>query len=134
WLPMRTRMEEIAAELNDIKYSGNPQQLAEAQKFLSWLAKDNFTLMGYRRYNLETVDGDHIILQDTDSSLGLMRRSINKEGRLVSSLPEVAQTMTFDDTLLLLTKTNTRSRVQDRKSTRLNSSHVKISYAVFCLK
>src|SRR5690606_41632444 len=25
-------------------------------------------------------------------------------------------------------------RVTDRKSTRLNSSHVKISYAVFCLK
>src|SRR5690606_39795172 len=25
-------------------------------------------------------------------------------------------------------------RVRDRKSTRLNSSHVKISYAVFCLK
>src|SRR5436309_9662426 len=25
-------------------------------------------------------------------------------------------------------------RVVDRKSTRLNSSHVKISYAVFCLK
>src|SRR5690606_41424841 len=27
-----------------------------------------------------------------------------------------------------------RRRWQDRKSTRLNSSHVKISYAVFCLK
>src|SRR5436309_14290352 len=27
-----------------------------------------------------------------------------------------------------------RSRRSDRKSTRLNSSHVKISYAVFCLK
>src|SRR5690606_42112843 len=27
-----------------------------------------------------------------------------------------------------------RRRGQDRKSTRLNSSHVKISYAVFCLK
>src|SRR5690349_21863597 len=26
------------------------------------------------------------------------------------------------------------SRHQDRKSTRLNSSHVEISYAVFCLK
>src|SRR5690606_40960647 len=26
------------------------------------------------------------------------------------------------------------ARMQDRKSTRLNSSHVKISYAVFCLK
>src|SRR5690606_41380493 len=27
-----------------------------------------------------------------------------------------------------------RIAAQDRKSTRLNSSHVKISYAVFCLK
>src|SRR6266496_5758820 len=27
-----------------------------------------------------------------------------------------------------------RPRAQDRKSTRLNSSHVEISYAVFCLK
>src|SRR5207302_4018147 len=27
-----------------------------------------------------------------------------------------------------------RPRLLDRKSTRLNSSHVKISYAVFCLK
>src|SRR5690554_7395350 len=26
------------------------------------------------------------------------------------------------------------ARVRDRKSTRLNSSHVRISYAVFCLK
>src|SRR5438874_10633775 len=26
------------------------------------------------------------------------------------------------------------SRLRDRKSTRLNSSHVEISYAVFCLK
>src|SRR5690606_39498643 len=29
---------------------------------------------------------------------------------------------------------NLRALIQDRKSTRLNSSHVKISYAVFCLK
>src|SRR5436305_14880943 len=27
-----------------------------------------------------------------------------------------------------------QAREQDRKSTRLNSSHVRISYAVFCLK
>src|SRR6267378_2237041 len=29
---------------------------------------------------------------------------------------------------------NTTTGLQDRKSTRLNSSHVEISYAVFCLK
>src|SRR5690606_39689547 len=31
-------------------------------------------------------------------------------------------------------RNRTLSRAADRKSTRLNSSHVKISYAVFCLK
>src|SRR5436309_10927287 len=31
-------------------------------------------------------------------------------------------------------RTTVPTRVIDRKSTRLNSSHVKISYAVFCLK
>src|SRR5690606_42053491 len=37
---------------------------------------------------------------------------------------------------ILLTPSAPRfdQRVADRKSTRLNSSHVKISYAVFCLK
>src|SRR5690606_39460574 len=30
--------------------------------------------------------------------------------------------------------TTTPAEIRDRKSTRLNSSHVKISYAVFCLK
>src|SRR5690242_20918445 len=29
---------------------------------------------------------------------------------------------------------NWRKRLEDRKSTRLNSSHMSISYAVFCLK
>src|SRR3712207_8497669 len=33
-----------------------------------------------------------------------------------------------------LRQTVTRAEEQDRKSTRLNSSHANISYAVFCLK
>src|SRR5204862_7794210 len=32
------------------------------------------------------------------------------------------------------TKEQAEAALQDRKSTRLNSSHVEISYAVFCLK
>src|SRR3989454_5544082 len=34
----------------------------------------------------------------------------------------------------LTTSTSNRSATRDRKSTRLNSSHLVISYAVFCLK
>src|SRR6266700_6055658 len=37
------------------------------------------------------------------------------------------------DGLFRLADPQCRAHVRDRKSTRLNSSHVKISYAVFCL-
>src|SRR5690554_7336630 len=35
---------------------------------------------------------------------------------------------------ILLKRENLNTEEKDRKSTRLNSSHVRISYAVFCLK
>src|SRR5690606_41339086 len=41
-------------------------------------------------------------------------------------IARVGHQVPFDDALDIYTR--------DRKSTRLNSSHVKISYAVFCLK
>src|SRR3712207_8561349 len=40
----------------------------------------------------------------------------------------------FPDIADLLRACSSRWREQDRKSTRLNSSHANISYAVFCLK
>ncbi|RUO60299.1 NAD-glutamate dehydrogenase [Pseudidiomarina insulisalsae] len=111
WQAMRERLEQIAGELSDINYPGEQKDLKEAQRFLKWLAKDNFTLMGYRRYDLKAVEGDYVIRQQADSSLGLMRKSATNKERLVSSLPEVARELTFDNTLLLVTKTNSKSRV-----------------------
>src|SRR5690606_39826007 len=48
---------------------------------------------------------------------------------LVEALPAHAALQALIDQCLQLS-----DRILDRKSTRLNSSHVKISYAVFCLK
>src|SRR5438094_6791479 len=47
----------------------------------------------------------------------------------IDALPLVPNDVTKEPSLLFLFSTN-----QDRKSTRLNSSHRTISYAVFCLK
>src|SRR5436309_11930006 len=47
---------------------------------------------------------------------------------VIASGPTVADASTFRDAAKSL------QHVEDRKSTRLNSSHVKSSYAVFCLK
>src|SRR5436309_6571289 len=57
---------------------------------------------------------------------------------LHDALPISVPTMTLTDVTSPMTTTSAilaeRWETKDRKSTRLNSSHVKISYAVFCLK
>src|SRR5439155_9136475 len=40
----------------------------------------------------------------------------------------------YADAVKMLSKAGDRQHFEDRKSTRLNSSHVAISYAVFCSK
>src|SRR5205814_8671689 len=50
--------------------------------------------------------------------------------RLFYGIPTIAPAL-FG---ICLSQTETEERWRDRKSTRLNSSHLGISYAVFCLK
>src|SRR5690606_42107328 len=49
-------------------------------------------------------------------------------------IPRVVSTDSVRQALRSLIGPELSPILQDRKSTRLNSSHVKISYAVFCLK
>src|SRR2546426_9246558 len=72
----------------------------------------------------------------------VLRRFAELGGRVVDSSPmygaaesvvgDLATDLAITDKLFLATQVWTRGR--DRKSTRLNSSHLVISYAVFCLK
>src|SRR3712207_7338099 len=72
---------------------------------------------------------------------GLLKETPNSQLFTVFGTPEVAVrptddgewTVTLDGVDVYDPLTNT-VRSTDRKSTRLNSSHANISYAVFCLK
>src|SRR5256885_11756779 len=58
-----------------------------------------------------------------------------REGNVCDSLKEGDMTRTkFRATSSMHVRNVQKNRVRDRKSTRLNSSHLVISYAVFCLK
>src|SRR5690606_40035763 len=57
-----------------------------------------------------------------------------REHRLLADRESRLEKVVDVEDLLSLRKEVDEIIVEDRKSTRLNSSHVKISYAVFCLK
>src|SRR5690606_39601632 len=70
------------------------------------------------------LDLDYKIeLRTGDTSLSERKNQRTKPPQALITTPESVH-------LLLASK----GAAEDRKSTRLNSSHVKISYAVFCLK
>src|SRR3989442_8491076 len=56
---------------------------------------------------------------------GLFRRFLQSPSKLPCTAPPWG---------VLVAAVSTATEGRDRKSTRLNSSHVRISYAVFCLK
>jgi glutamate dehydrogenase len=112
WQPMRSKLEEVATNVEARNFPGNQEKLAEAKRFLTWLADDNFTIMGYRSYSLEPVKGDYQLVQDKGSSLGLLKNSEGKKPLLVSDMPEEARSIAFgQEDILLLTKANARSRI-----------------------
>src|SRR5258707_3190006 len=47
---------------------------------------------------------------------------------------EIFRNFTVGNQLLVVDRVKPQAPIADRKSTRLNSSHANISYAVFCLK
>src|SRR5690349_23248748 len=62
--------------------------------------------------------------------LDAARRHPSRSAALIASLFAVGAPLTW----YLASPIWIRTSLVDRKSTRLNSSHVEISYAVFCLK
>src|SRR5690606_40361207 len=83
------------------------------------LEKAAATIAG--QVNLVPAEGLDVQLWASEKLLGdPVAISVDNQGRLWATVTNRSNNSEFD--------------IQDRKSTRLNSSHVKISYAVFCLK
>jgi glutamate dehydrogenase len=110
WQPTRAKLEQVINELPNNCGKASKEQLAQTTEFLNWLAKDNFTLLGYRQYSIVPVQGDYRIAGQADTALGLMRRSVSRD-LMLSDLPDVARKQALSTDLLILTKTNNKSRV-----------------------
>jgi len=112
WQPMKTRLRSVIKEVKQAKsLPCSNEERSDSVEFLEWMLADNFTLMGYRSYNIKVLEGDLALSADAESSLGLMNQHDATKDRLFSNLSESARQIALGDNLLILTKTNAKSRV-----------------------
>src|SRR5690625_3399771 len=94
------------------------------------IIKDNITkMMNYPKYSLPTKEGKYYYFHKNN---GLQNQAVFYRSKSLENkeLETVIDPNTFSENGTAAITNITL----DRKSTRLNSSHVAISYAVFCLK
>jgi glutamate dehydrogenase len=111
WLPMREKLSQIIKDFDEQPCPVSAEQKQQTVNFLSWLNDHNFTLMGYRSYGAQAIEGDYRWIADNDSSLGLMKNSISQRDRVLSNIPASSREEALSPHPLFLTKTNSRSRV-----------------------
>jgi len=109
---MRDKALAIAAELPNRQSPHDAEDVTEAAEFLSWLAADHFTMLGYREYAASTEGGLEVLKAVPGSGLGMLRADESKlSARPTASL--AARDLAKGDTaeLVVLSKTNARSTV-----------------------
>ncbi len=107
WPAMRARTTALATELRREAPPVSHRELAESQAFLSWLADDHFTFLGYREYELGPGSPAELRMVP-GSGLGILR---GDAPRTIKPLQGRALTLARDPSPLILTKANSRSTV-----------------------
>jgi glutamate dehydrogenase len=108
WAPMRAKTTALATELHRRAPSADPHELAEAQAFLTWLADEHFTFLGYREYELGAPGDPGELRAVPGSGLGILRGAAPKP---VKQLDDKALTLARSPDPLVLTKANSRATV-----------------------
>jgi glutamate dehydrogenase len=115
WQAMRDQAEHIAQELVRNPPQGvDLREVHEARALLEWLADNNLTFLGYREYDLITVEGEDALRPVPESGLGILRQDANDDDAVSLSfaiLPTAVRTKARESHVLVMSKANSRSTV-----------------------
>ena len=114
WKAMVAQLRAVIDEIDRQPPPLAREEVAENRAFLQWLTEDHLLLLGYRRHDLATVDGEDALRLVSGSGLGILRES-ETETALSSSfavLPPQARAVAHAvSPMMFVTKANSRSTV-----------------------
>ena len=112
WNAMRARMEAIVKELESPPPFLAGEETNEIREFLAWAADHHFTFLGYREYDLESVNGEDQLKIVPRSGLGVLREpKLGGVSASFAELPRELRALARAPNLLVLTKANARATV-----------------------
>ncbi len=112
WKKMRAQLLHVVDEIEANKPPLPPDELHEDKAFLTWLANDHFTFLGYRCHDLVEAGGQDALRVVSGSGLGILREDPGKNiaASFAALPPEIRAYARMPD-LLIVTKANSRSTV-----------------------
>lgn len=114
WGAMRQRALSLADTLqHDPPVGVELVEVDEAAALLRWLADENLTFLGYREYDLITIDDDDALRPIPGSGLGILRFDAQDDAVSLSfaTLPPAVRAKAREPHLLVLSKANSKSTV-----------------------
>ena len=109
WQLMLVKAGQIANSLGTITNGGEIHDLTQTQDLLRWLEAGNFTFLGYREYDLKTLDGEDVLSIRAGSGLGLLRHA--DDAHQIQHLTVAGRHKARERGALVITKANSRSSV-----------------------
>jgi glutamate dehydrogenase len=112
WNAMRGRMDAIVKELDSPPEFLGKDETSEIREFLAWANDHHFTYLGYRDYELVSIDGEDQLRIVPRSGLGVLREPVlGGISHSFNELPRELRALAREPRLLVLTKANARSTV-----------------------
>lgn len=113
WEKMHAQALSVVAELQTDPPPLPDDEVRQGRDFLTWLADDHFTFLGYREYQLEADEGapEECGLRAVQGTgLGILRADQDLSSSF-AKLPPMVKAKAREKTLLVLAKANSRATV-----------------------
>ena len=114
WKAMIAQLRAVIEEIDRQPPPLAREEVAENRAFLQWLTEDHLLLLGYRRHDLATVNGEDALRLVPGSGLGILRES-ETETAISSSFavlpPQARAVARAVSPMMFVTKANSRATV-----------------------
>jgi glutamate dehydrogenase len=113
WTKMHAQVLAVVDELTDAPPPLPEAEVTQGREFLTWLADDHFTFLGYREYQLEAEEGapeEFGLRAMPGTGLGILRHDQDLSSSF-AKLPPIVKAKAREQKLLVLAKANSRATV-----------------------